>query len=127
MKASVQPITPAVIAKYENRHGALKPGDIVVFRSGWSDQHLRPFPKGNACMADPLNGHCEGWPAPGPEAVRFLAKKGVRCVATDGGSQPYDLPATLRIQARFPQLLDRILAGVFASSLRIRSSRCSRS
>jgi kynurenine formamidase len=35
-------------------------------------------------MADPLNGKSEGWPAPGPEAVVYLAEKGVRCVATDG-------------------------------------------
>jgi kynurenine formamidase len=85
-------ITPAAIAKYESHHGELKPGDVVVFRSGWSDKHLKPFPQGNSCMADPLNGKSEGWPAPGPEAVLYLAKKGVRCVATDGptlgGAEP---------------------------------------
>ncbi len=35
-------------------------------------------------MADPLNGKSEGWPAPGPEAIVYLAGKGIRCVATDG-------------------------------------------
>jgi kynurenine formamidase len=85
-------IRPAVIEEYEKRHGELKPGDVVVFRSGWSDTHLKPFPEGNACMADPLNGKSEGWPAPGPDAVLYLAHKGVRCVATDGptlgGAEP---------------------------------------
>jgi kynurenine formamidase len=85
-------ITPAVIAKYEKEHGELKPGEIVVFRSGWSDRHFKPFPAGNSCMADPLNGKSEGWPAPGPDAILYLAKKGVRCVATDGptlgGAEP---------------------------------------
>jgi kynurenine formamidase len=35
-------------------------------------------------MADPLNGKTEGWPSPGPDAVMYLAKKGIRCVGTDG-------------------------------------------
>ena len=35
-------------------------------------------------MSDPLNGKSEGWPAPGPEAILYLAEKGIRCVATDG-------------------------------------------
>ena len=35
-------------------------------------------------MNDPLRGRSEGWPAPGPEAVLYLAGKGIRCVATDG-------------------------------------------
>jgi kynurenine formamidase len=79
-------ITPALIRKYEKEHGELRPGDVVIFRSGWSDRYVKPFPRGDACMADPLNGKAEGWPAPGPETVRYLAGKGVRCVATDGPS-----------------------------------------
>ena len=39
-----------------------------------------------------MNGKSEGWPAPGPDAILFLAGKGVRCVATDvptlGGVEP---------------------------------------
>jgi kynurenine formamidase len=85
-------ITPTLIEKYEKQHGELRPGDVVVFRSGYSDKHLKPFPAGNSCLADPLNGKSEGWPAPGPDAVLYLAKKGVRCVATDGptlgGAEP---------------------------------------
>ena len=64
----------------------------MVFRCGWSDRHLKTFPEGNSCLADPLNRKSEGWPAPGPDAVLYLAKKGVRCVATDGptlgGAEP---------------------------------------
>jgi kynurenine formamidase len=85
-------ITPAFIQRYEQQHGELKAGDVVVFHSGWSDRYAKPFPRGDACMADPLNGRSEGWPAPGPEAVRYLADKGIRCVATDaptlGGAGP---------------------------------------
>jgi kynurenine formamidase len=77
-------ITAAHIKQYEKRHGALRPGEIVVFFSGHSDRTVRPFPRGEACLADPLNGKSEGWPAPGPDAVVYLAKKGIRCLATDG-------------------------------------------
>jgi kynurenine formamidase len=86
-------ITPAYIREYEDRQGALKAGDVVVFHSGWSDKYLKPLTRGgNACMADPLAGRSEGWPAPGPQAILYLAEKGVRCVATDaptlGGVEP---------------------------------------
>jgi kynurenine formamidase len=85
-------ITVADIAKYEKTHGALKGGDIVIFYSGWSDRHLRPFPQGDSCLADPLNGKSEGWPAPNPETIDWLTGKGIRCVATDaptlGGVDP---------------------------------------
>lgn len=77
-------ITSAFIQKYEKQHGELKAGEVVVFRSGWSDKHFKPFPRGNACMADPLDGKSEGWPAPTPDAIRYLADRGIRCVATDG-------------------------------------------
>jgi len=77
-------ITKADIEKAEMQHGELKPGDIVVFRSGWSDQHYKTMPAGKVCMEEPLNGNMEGWPAPGPEAIRYLADKGIRCVGTDG-------------------------------------------
>ena len=37
-------------------------------------------------MSAPLQGKSEGWPAPGPEAIAYLAEKGIRCVGTDGPS-----------------------------------------
>jgi kynurenine formamidase len=85
-------ITAADIRAYEKKHGQLKPGDIVIFQSGWSDRYYRPLPAGSACMEEPLNGKKEGWPAPGPEAIIYLASKGIRCVGTDaptlGGVEP---------------------------------------
>jgi kynurenine formamidase len=85
-------ITTDDIRKDEARHGALRPGSVVIFRSGWSDRNFRPLPEGKVCLDDPLNGRCEGWPAPGPEAIVYLANRGIRCVATDaptlGGVEP---------------------------------------
>jgi kynurenine formamidase len=77
-------ITIEELNRFEKREGDLKAGDIVIFHSGHTDRHFKPLPEGLALMADPLNGKGEGWPAPGPEAIAFLAKKGIRCVATDG-------------------------------------------
>src|SRR5262249_37223209 len=93
---SIWPRSPEItiddIQRAEVLHGELRPGDIVIFESGWSDQFCVPFPAGNACLDDPLNGRSEGWPAPGPNAIGYLARKGVRCVATDapalGGAEP---------------------------------------
>ena len=79
-------ITPAHIQEYERQHGDLRPGDIVLFHSGHVTRTFNPHNEGNACMLDPLRGKSEGWPAPGPDAVVYLAGKGVRCIATDGPS-----------------------------------------
>lgn len=80
------------LKRYEVEHGPFKPGEIVIFNSGYTDRYFKPLPEGLALMADPLNGKREGWPAPGPEAIAYLAEKGIRCVATDGptlgGAEP---------------------------------------
>jgi kynurenine formamidase len=77
-------ITEDHIRQYEARHGSLKPGEIVLFRSGYSDRCLAPGPRGNACMKDPLDGKSEGWPSPTPGAILYLARKGIRTAGTDG-------------------------------------------
>lgn len=85
-------ISKADIRAFEQKHGPLAAGDIVIFRSDWSDQFYKPLPAGAACTDEPLNGKREGWPAPGPEAIEYLASKSIRCVATDaptlGGVDP---------------------------------------
>ena len=77
-------IKVAAIKKYEKENGALNAGEIVVFHTGHSDANCTDADKADGCMADPLNGKSEGWPAPGPDAIMYLAEKGIRCVATDG-------------------------------------------
>ena len=87
-KRSQWPASPEITADdiraYEREHGELEPGQIVIFRSGYVDAHFRSMPEGTALMADPLAGKREGWPATGPEAIAYLAQRGIRCVATDG-------------------------------------------
>ncbi|MDZ4686905.1 MAG: cyclase family protein [Planctomycetaceae bacterium] len=85
-------ITPAHIQADEQKNGRLKPGDIVLFRTGHLDRHLRPQPNDAGVWSDPLQGKSEGWPALGPEAVVYLKQQKIRCVATDapdlGGVDP---------------------------------------
>ena len=85
-------ITMAHIQADEKAKGTLKWGDVVLFRTGHLDAHLKPAPDDKGTWADPLTGKSEGWPAPGPDAIVYLKSKGIRCVATDapdlGGVDP---------------------------------------
>jgi kynurenine formamidase len=85
-------ITVAHLQAYEKSAGSLRPGDVVIFRTGHNDQHLKPLPADTALWLDPLAGKTEGWPAPGPDAIVYLNEKGIRCIASDapdlGGVEP---------------------------------------
>ncbi len=77
----------ALVKQYEKRAGEIKAGDVVLFWSGHSDRHFKPLPELPALdplFAAPLAGKAEGWPTPDAEVIEYLAKKGVRCVGTDG-------------------------------------------
>ena len=76
-------ITVADIQKFESQQGPLKPGEIVIFRSDYSERCAQKNAS-KECMESPLNGESEGWPGPGPAAILYLDGKGIRCVATDG-------------------------------------------
>jgi len=85
-------ITVAQIEAYEASAGPLRPGDVVIFRTGHNDRHLSADNADTALWLDPLQGKAEGWPAPGPEAIVYLKSQGIRCVASDapdlGGVDP---------------------------------------
>jgi len=76
-------ITPAHIQAFEQTQGELQPGDVVIFHTGHVEKHFKPQPDHTGLWADPLGGDSEGWPAPGPDTIVYLKKKGIRCVAID--------------------------------------------
>lgn len=84
------PASPAITLEFLKQHDATSPfkaGEVVLFLSGYSDSHFKPLPETpelDGLFAAPLAGKSEGWPAPTPEAIAFLAEKGIRCVGTDG-------------------------------------------
>jgi len=83
-------ITPELVEEYESRQGVLKPGEIVLFQTGFIDTHFSPGSK--SLWEDPLTGRSEGWPAPTPETILLLKGKGIRCIGSDapdlGGVDP---------------------------------------
>ncbi|MBX2881455.1 MAG: cyclase family protein, partial [Granulosicoccus sp.] len=80
-------ITVDMIKADEEQNGEIKAGEVVLFYSGYDDLYYKPFPEGNRLAWDPLvGGNVPGWPAPTPEAVEYLASKGVTHLATDGPS-----------------------------------------
>jgi len=90
-----RPAGPVINRAYLEEHEASRPflpGEVVLFRSDFTDDALRARsdPAG-AAAADPLwgaplAGDAEGWPAPTPEALAWLAVRGIRCVGTDAPS-----------------------------------------
>jgi isatin hydrolase len=77
-------IEPQDITAWEARNGALQPGDVVVFRSGWDSLYLRGSEGGRYLRDVIVHQSAPGWPAPSVETMRVLLERGVRCIATDG-------------------------------------------
>jgi len=97
-----EPQSPLVTRGMLEEHAAkrpFRPGEVVLFLTGHTDRTFRPLPAGPAldgCFAAPLAGTAEGWPAVAPEAVAYLAERGVACVGTDGPTLGGVDPATAR-------------------------------
>ena len=85
-------ITVEHVQAYELTTGNLRPGEVVIFRTGHNDKYLRPQPADAGLWLEPLQGKSEGWSAPGPDVIAYLKEKGIRCVASDapdlGGVDP---------------------------------------
>lgn len=77
-------ITPEHVSRFESDHAQLRPGDIVLFRTGWDRRYVRGA-EGSSYGADVLlTASSPGWPAPQPQTVDLLRQRGVSCVGTDG-------------------------------------------
>lgn len=80
-------ITVDMIKADEAANGEIEAGNVVLFHSGYDDAYYKPFPEGNRLAWDPLvNGDVPAWPAPTPEAVIYLAEKGVTHLGIDSPS-----------------------------------------
>ncbi len=81
------PITLERIQAWEREHGEIQPGEVVLFHSGYSNAYYEPFPAGSRLTYEPVVlKSAPAWPAPTPEAVRYLHSKGVWHLGTDGAS-----------------------------------------
>jgi kynurenine formamidase len=82
------PVIPlSAVQQWEKEHGEIRSGEVVLFYSGYSDKYYKPFPEGLRMTHDVIVTKTKpGWPAPAPEIMPYLRKKGVWHLGTDGPS-----------------------------------------
>ena len=79
-------VLPSHVERFEQQHRRLKFGDVVLFRSDYSDQYYRPLPDGHRYIADVVDRKSPGYPDPNPDTMEFLATRGVMTLGTDSAS-----------------------------------------
>ena len=84
-------IKRAHVERFEKQHRIVRFGDVVLFRSDYSDKYYRPLPEGNRFIADVLERKATGFPDPDPDCMELLAERGVMTLGIDSpsmGPQP---------------------------------------
>jgi kynurenine formamidase len=79
-------VTSTHVERFERSHRPLQFGDVVLFRSDYSDKYYRPLPEGRRFIADILDRRAPGYPDPDPDCMEFLATRGVMTLGTDSAS-----------------------------------------
>jgi len=79
-------VKPEHVQRFEKQNRQVRFGDVVLFRSDYSDKYYRPFPDGNRFIADALDRKAPGFPDPNPDCMEFLASRGVMALGTDSAS-----------------------------------------
>ena len=83
----VSPLVKAEhVLRFERHHRPLRFGDVVLFRSDYSDKYYQPFPDGRRFLADALDRKAPAYPDPDPDCMEFLATRGVMTPGTDSAS-----------------------------------------
>lgn len=79
-------IGPEYLERFEKAYRPLKFGDVVLFRSDYSDLYYRPFPEGNRFINDVVDRRAPGYPDPNPETMEWLGSRGIKACGTDSAS-----------------------------------------
>lgn len=79
-------IGPEYLERFEKAYHPLKFGDVVLFRSDYSDLYYRPFPEGNRFINDVVDRRAPGYPDPNPETMEWLGSRGIKACGTDSAS-----------------------------------------
>ena len=69
-------ITRRFLEDWERENGQFAKGDIVLFRTDWSDKYFRPYPEGFQ--------YDRSHPAPGADAIELLHERGIKHIGIDG-------------------------------------------
>lgn len=79
-------VGPEFLTDWEEKHGRLRPPQVVLLRTGW-DRHYLRGPEGSGYLYDiVVTQRKPGWPSPGPEFLDLLLERGIRCVGIDAPS-----------------------------------------
>lgn len=70
---------------WEEEHGKIQPGEIVLLHTGWDDFYKRGK-EGDNYFLKAYQKTGPGWPTLDADCIEYLYESGVRCIATDGGS-----------------------------------------
>ena len=79
-------VTAAHVERFEKAHRRVGFGDVVLFRSDYSDKYYQPMPAGSRFIADVVDKKAPGYPDPEPACMDFLGKRGVLALGTDSAS-----------------------------------------
>lgn len=79
-------VRPAHVERFEKQHRKVGFGDVVLFRSDYSDKYYQPLPQGSRYIADILDRKSPGYPDPDPDCMEFLAGRGVMTLGCDSAS-----------------------------------------
>ncbi|WP_437187462.1 cyclase family protein [Planctomicrobium sp. SH668] len=79
-------VTSDFVKAFEKKHRPVKFGDVVLFRSDFSDKYYRPLPEGGRFLPDILDRKAPGYPDPDPDCMEYLGQKGVLTLGTDSAS-----------------------------------------
>lgn len=79
-------VTPEYLERFESTYRKLRFGDVVLFRSDYSDKYYRPFPEGSRFINDVVDKKSPGYPDPNPETMEWLGARGIMALGTDSAS-----------------------------------------
>lgn len=74
------------VKQFEEQHRPVGFGDVVLFRSDYTDTYYRPFPEGHRFIAAILERQAPGYPDPDPDCMEYLASRNVMILGTDSAS-----------------------------------------
>ena len=70
-------VTRDKVIAWEKAHRPLGFGDVVLFRSDYTDKYYKPLPEGRRFIAEALEFKAPGWPDPDPDCMDYLGGRKV--------------------------------------------------
>ncbi len=79
-------IEPDHVSRFEQEHGELVGGEVVLFKTGWDRYYVEGEEGEKYLSASLVTERHPGWPAPSSETAVYLHEKGVKTIGIDAPS-----------------------------------------